>query len=123
MIMKNVFTRLFAFSLFLLPTSVSAQGSFPIDLDSQVSSRVAINTDLGSFVTRVFSAIIIVAGLATFLYMIYGGVQWVMSGGEKDKLGEAKAKITQAIIGLAIVASAWAIFKLVDYFFGIGIAN
>lgn len=98
-------------------------GSFQIGLDSEVSSRVAVNSDLGTFVSNVFSAIIIVAGIATFIYMIYGGIEWVMSGGEKDKLNDAKAKITQAIVGLAVVASAWAIFKLVDYFFGIGIAN
>ena len=97
--------------------------SFNIGLDKEVSSRVAVNTDLGEFISNTFSAIIIVAGIAAFLYMIYGGIEWVMSGGEKDKLNDAKAKITQAIVGLAVVASAWAIFKLVDYFFGIGIAN
>jgi hypothetical protein len=97
--------------------------SFNIGLDNEVSSRVAVNTDLGSFVGNTFSAIIIVAGIATFIYMVYGGLQWVMSGGEKDKLNEARDKITQAIVGLGIVASAWAIFKLVDYFFGIGIAG
>jgi len=97
--------------------------SFNISLDKEVSSRVALNTNLGDFITNTFSAIIIVAGIATFIYMIYGGLQWVMSGGEKDKLNEARDKITQAIVGLGIVASAWAIFKLVDYFFGIGITN
>ena len=100
-----------------------ATGSFNVDLGSQVSSRVAINSDLGSFISKGFSAVIIVAGIATFAYMVYGGVQWVMSGGEKDKLNEAKSKITQAVVGLAVVASAWAVFKLVDYFFGIGIAK
>lgn len=100
-----------------------ASSSFNVDLGSQVSSRVAINSDLGTFISRVFSAIIIVAGIATFVYMIYGGIEWVMSGGEKDKINGARAKITQAIIGLAVVASAWAVFKLVDYFFGIGIAK
>jgi len=102
---------------------MAKSGSFTIGLGSEVKSRVAINTNLGDFVSNTFSAIIIVAGIATFAYMIYGGVQWVTSGGEKDKLNEARDKITQAIVGLAVVASAWAIFKLVDYFFGIGIAN
>jgi len=100
-----------------------ANSSFQIGLDSEISSRVAINSTLGDFVSNTFSAIILVAGIASFVYMIYGGLEWVMSGGEKDKLNEAKSKITQAIIGLAVVASAWAIFKLVDYFFGIGITG
>jgi len=100
-----------------------ATSSFNIDVGSQVQSRVAINSDLGTFVQKSFSAVILVAGLATFMYLVYGGVQWIMAGGDKGKLEEAKSKITNGIIGLAIVASAWAVYKLVDYFFGIGIAN
>lgn len=100
-----------------------AAGSFNINVGDEVSSRVAINDSLGSFVQKGFSAIILVAGLATFMYLAYGGVQWIMSGGDKSKLEEARSKITNGIIGLAIVASAWAIYKLIDYFFGIGIAN
>lgn len=113
------FTNLTNFQL--VSKAHAAGGSFNVDLGSQVSDRVAINSDLGTFISRVFSAIIIVAALATFIYMVYGGIQWVTSGGEKDKVKEAREKITHAIIGLAVVASAWAVFKLVDYFFGIGI--
>ncbi len=80
-----------------------------------------INKDLGSYVSHIVSAIILVAGLTTFIYLILGGVQWVKSGGSKDKVQEAKDRITNAIIGLAVVAAAWAIYHLVDYFFGIGI--
>jgi hypothetical protein len=100
-----------------------ATSSFNIDVGSQVQSRVAINSDLRTFVQKSFSSVIIFAGLATFMYLVYGGVQWIMAGGDKGKLEEAKSKITNGIIGLAIVASAWAVYKLVDYFFGIGIAN
>jgi len=100
-----------------------AQGSFSVNLEDPVSSRVAINSDLGTFISRVFSAVIIVGGIATFIYMVYGGIQWITAGGEKDKVQAAREKITQAIIGLAVLASAWAIYSLVDYFFGIGIVN
>ena len=98
-------------------------GSFNVSIGDQVESRVAINTDLGSFVSKTISAIILVAGLATLLYLIYGGLQWIGSGGDKGKLDEARSKITNGVIGLAIVASAWAVYLLLDYFFGIGIAQ
>lgn len=108
----------------IFPASAMAQGSsFNIGLESQVASRVSINDDLGSFISRVISAIIIMAGIAAFLYMILGGVKWITSGGEKDKITDARDKVTQAIVGLAVVAAAWAIFRLVDYFFGIGITS
>ncbi len=98
-------------------------GSFNINIGDETKSRVAINTDLGSFVSKSFSAVILVAGLATFMYLVYGGVSWIMAGGDKGKLEEARAKITNGIVGLAIVASAWAIYLLLDYFFGIGITK
>ena len=111
-------------SLFIAPVGhAQTTSTIDIGIGDEISSRVAINSDLGTFITRVFSAIIIVAGIATFVYMIYGGVQWITSGGEKDKIKEARDKITQAIIGLAVVVSAWAIFRLIDYFFGIGITS
>ncbi|MFH1244816.1 MAG: hypothetical protein V1487_04585 [bacterium] len=100
-----------------------APGSFSVNISDEVKSRVAINDTLGVFVQKSFSAVILIAGLLTFAYMVYGGVTWISAGGDKTKLEEARNKITGGIIGLAIVASAWAIYKLVDYFFGIGIAN
>ncbi len=105
------------------PVARAASGSFSINVEDEVKSRVAINEDLGTFVSRSFSAVILVAGLATFMYLVYGGIQWIMSGGDKGKLEDARNKITQAIVGLAIVASAWAVYLLVDYFFGIGITK
>lgn len=98
-------------------------GSFSVNIGEETQSRVAINTDLGSFVSKGFSAIILVAGLATFGYLIYGGFTWITSGGDKGKLEDARSKITNGIIGLAIVASAWAVYLLLDYFFGIGLAK
>lgn len=102
---------------------MATSGSFNINLGDEVKSRVAVNDSLGSFVSKSFSAILLVAGLATFLYLVYGGIQWIMSGGDKGKLEEARNKITNGIIGLAIVASAWAVYLLIDYFFGIGLAK
>ncbi len=100
-----------------------APSSFNINIGDQVKTRVAVNDTLGTFVEKSFSAVILVAALASFLYMVYGGVQWITSGGDKGKLEEARGKLTNSVIGLAIVASAWAIFKLVDYFFGIGLTE
>ena len=93
------------------------------NIEQQANALIPINTDVGSYASHIVSAIMLVAGLATFLYLILGGIQWVSSGGSKDKLQEAKDKITNAIIGLAVVAVAWAIYLLVDYFFGIGITK
>jgi hypothetical protein len=102
---------------------MATTGSFSVNIGDETKSRVAINTDLGSFVSKGFSAVLLVAGLATFMYLIYGGLEWIMSAGDKGKLESARGKITNGLIGLAIVASAWAVYLLIDYFFGIGLAK
>lgn len=122
--MKKILLFLSPVSSLLSPITIhAASSSFSVNIGDETKSRVAVNTDLGSFVSKVFSAVILVAGLATFGYLIYGGLQWIMSGGDKGKLEEARAKITNGIIGLAVVASAWAVYLLLDYFFGIGLAK
>jgi hypothetical protein len=107
----------------LITPARAASGSFSVNIGDETKSRVAINDSLGSFVSKGFSAILLVAGLATFGYLVYGGVEWIMSGGDKGKLESARNKITNGIIGVAIVASAWAVYLLIDYFFGIGLAK
>jgi hypothetical protein len=56
-----------------------------------------------------------------FFYLLWGGIQWLTSGGDKGKTEEAQKRITAAVIGLAIVASAWAIMRVIDAFFGVGL--
>lgn len=100
-----------------------ATSSIKIPIGEKAKDLIPINTSLGDFVSKGVSAIILVAGLATFLYLIMGGISWITSGGDQDKIKEARDRITNAIIGLTIVASAWAIYLLIDYFFGIGITE
>ena len=41
----------------------------------------------------------------------------------KGKTQEARDRITAALVGLAVVASAWAIMLIISYFFGINILD
>ncbi|MCM8787873.1 MAG: pilin [Candidatus Omnitrophica bacterium] len=76
-------------------------------------------TQLGPLIKAGISVAIILAAILTFAYLVWGGLQWITSGGDKSKYEEARNKITAALIGLAIVALAWLTIKLVAYFFGI----
>lgn len=63
----------------------------------------------------------IIGALFFFFIMIMGAIQWISSGGDKNALEEAKHKITNAIIGIVILFSVFAILKLIESFFGISI--
>ncbi|KKU89224.1 MAG: hypothetical protein UY18_C0002G0037 [Microgenomates group bacterium GW2011_GWF2_47_9] len=46
-----------------------------------------------------------------------------MAGGEKSKIEEARGKITQGLIGLAILAASYVIIKFIQVAIGIELLN
>lgn len=62
-----------------------------------------------------------VGAVAAFLFIVLGGVLWITAGGDKGKVEQARERITQGIIGLAILAVSWAIALLVQRFLGLNI--
>lgn len=75
--------------------------------------------EIGPLIKSGITIALLVAAVLTFAFLIWGGLQWIMSGGDKAKYEEARNRITAALIGLAIVALAWLLIKLVAYFFGL----
>jgi len=65
--------------------------------------------------------ILVIAALISFVFLIIGGVKWIVSGGDKEGTAQARSTIMAALIGLLIVFAAWAIIRLIETFFGIPI--
>lgn len=100
--------------------------ALPLDIGGAISSLPGNPfkiTDLGGFISSVIGFGIVLAGIASLLYLLWGGFDWITSGGDKTALENARNKITHAIIGLAIVVAVWAIFGLVQTFLGIRITS
>jgi hypothetical protein len=77
--------------------------------------------DIGKFLSAGVQVAMIVAAILTFAFLVWGGIQWILSGGDKTQTQAARDRITMALVGLAIVAAAWALMKVVGYFFGVDV--
>jgi hypothetical protein len=79
------------------------------------------------FISRILSTLIAVgfiAGAVIFFFMLVtGGIQWMSSGSDKTKLEAAKQRIVNALIGLVILFSVYAVILLIENFFGINIIS
>ena len=75
--------------------------------------------DMGTFINSLLKIVMIIAALLVFLYLIWGGIEWITSGGDKTKTEGARNKITSAIIGLIVLAASYAILVLALKFIGI----
>jgi len=80
-------------------------------------------TDLGKLIQSLLSVTLGIVGLLVFVYLIWGGIEWITAGGDKSKTESARQKLTNAIIGLAIVAAAFAISQVLGTFFGIRVGT
>ena len=65
------------------------------------------------------SLFLIIIAIASLIYLIWGGMQWTASGGDKSKVGAARAKITYAIVGLVVAMLSFAILAIMGMFFGV----
>lgn len=101
---------------------VWAQGADGLAIPTDAVEIFSI-TSVGEFVGAVLSLLFLIAGIIVFAYLVWGGLQWITSGGDKAKTQEARDRITAALVGLAIIAVAWALTLLIQTFFGISITN
>jgi hypothetical protein len=76
---------------------------------------------LGGLIGGAVAMLLIVGTIAAFIFLILGALRWILSSGDKAKLQQAQETITNAILGLILLASAWAIIALVGNFLGLGV--
>jgi hypothetical protein len=62
-----------------------------------------------------------IAGVGSFIFLLLGGIQWITAGGDKDAVDKARKKITGALIGLAIVFSAYCILYIIRALFNVNL--
>lgn len=53
------------------------------------------------------------------IFMVFAGIRWIMSGGDKSALDAAKTQLRYAIIGLIIALAAYVIVNVITGFFSI----
>lgn len=68
--------------------------------------------DNGVF-SRLTNTILLIVGLISVIMLVYGGLRYILSGGDSKKVTDAKNTILYAIIGLIISLLAFAIVNFV----------
>lgn len=80
----------------------------------QVGETIKLpSTDPRIIAARIINVALGLIGIVLVVLILYGGFVYMTSGGAEDKIATAKKIITNAIIGLVIILSAWAITRFV----------
>jgi apolipoprotein N-acyltransferase len=82
-------------------------------LNKVVPKTGIATTDIGVLVGQGIKAALGLVGLIFFGLMVYGGFLWMTARGAEDQAEKAKNTVTTAVIGIAIIVSAYAITAFV----------
>jgi type IV secretory pathway VirB2 component (pilin) len=92
-----------------LPVVAMAQS---IELNTLASSGLGTQ-GLTETVASIIQVIIGFLGVVAIIIILIGGFKWMTSGGNEEKVGEAKKLLSAGVIGLIIILAAYAITTFV----------
>lgn len=98
-----------------------AQSEISIGVPAPTTGGLKVITDPGKLISSAVGLILIISALAAFIYLVWGGIRWITSGGDKAGVDTARNQIQAALLGLFIVFGAWAIMLVLQTFFGVTI--
>lgn len=104
------------------PQNVEVPSGIPGELSGGFDTSGKALIQLG------FQWLFIIAATLAVIFIIYSGIQWIISGGDPGKIASARARMIYSIIGLVVVAAAFFIVRVVitvlggdaGYFFNFG---
>ncbi|MFA5075792.1 MAG: hypothetical protein WC480_00010 [Patescibacteria group bacterium] len=108
---KKIFilvTIIFALVTFLFINHLAAAQSPDLGLEYATATGLT-TTDIRVVVARIIRYILELLGVIAVCIVVYGGFIWMTSGGEEEKINEAKKIMINGLIGLIIILLAFAI--------------
>ena len=122
-LLSSALLTIMTIAIFVTAGTVSA-GKYDQILDSSGSVVSSANTISGNgglntattvpqIVGSVIKVILGISGTVALIFVIWGGIQWMISKGDQGKISGARKLMTSGMIGIAIIAAAYAITDFV----------
>lgn len=65
----------------------------------------------------IITAVFVLALVLTLAYLIYGGIRWVLSQGDKVKVDAARSHIIQALVGMILIFLSYFLLNAISQMF------
>ena len=114
-IITGLLTVGFGVALVTAPVSALGEGGAPAGINAARGDNTPSNLVNGdsSIVRRAINIMLFGVGVLSVVMLIFGGFRYVISGGKKESVTNAKNTILYAIIGLLIAVFAYAIINFI----------
>jgi uncharacterized membrane protein len=117
--------------LIVLTLTIFAQLALPVHSAAQIGIKQPTtgggiqvgkndaDTLLSTVIRNIITFVFTFASVALVLVFMWGSVDWIISGGDKDKVSAARKKITAAITGFIILSLSFFFISVIGVMFGI----
>ncbi len=112
-IVLSLFVVLIAGGLFFLKSFSFAQTSPDLGLQPVAENIGLPTTDIRLIIARIIRVALGLLGIVAVVLILYAGFTWMTAGGDEERVSQAKKIMINAVIGLAIVLSSYAIASFV----------
>lgn len=69
---------------------------------------------LGNFLAELYKYLIGLSGIVVVIILILGAFEWVLAGGDRNKIGKAKERIKNAFIGMILISCSYLILYTIN---------
>jgi heme/copper-type cytochrome/quinol oxidase subunit 2 len=69
--------------------------------------------DINQVISFIIGLLVVIGILAALIYMIYGAIKWITSGGDKGAVESARGHIVAAVIGVVVLVLTLVILNFV----------
>ena len=115
-----ILTLIIAHLFLVLPAHAQNVDPCPKGAGGQFGNLCDYNADtLALMIRNGVTILFIVATIAALFFLIFGGIKWITSGGDKAKLEESRNFIVAAAVGLVITFASYFILNIVLELFGL----
>ena len=121
--MKKIFLILIIFTIsftfFVQPTFAVTQEREPFEYKLMVplptpSGTATSTSGIVNYLMILYSFLFGIAGVMAMGSIVYSGFQWITSGSNHSNISQAKARISNSILGLIILLSSWVILQTIN---------
>lgn len=75
--------------------------------------------DFGDRLGSILTVVLTIGMLLLLLYLVWGAVEWLTSGGDSSKLQAARNRMMHAIVGILLLSGSLALYLFVQWILGI----
>ena len=116
-----------AYLSFALPASAQVSGNIcpvePTAGSAMNFNPLCLLSLSGGVISNVLNIAFIIVVLLALGFLIYGGIKWITSGGDKGGVEAARNMIVAALVGLVIAFLSYFILQIVFSLFGLDFAG